>query len=53
MVAKVQPGALLKDSKIRNVLHEASFTQALQGYRGIPYMIWSGRTKDEKIVLLL
>lgn len=43
----------MKDSKQRNILHEASFLQNLQGYRGIPFLIWSGKTKYEKIILLV
>lgn len=46
VVAKIQPATILKDSRVRNVLHEASFTQSLQGYNGIPFMVWSGKTKD-------
>jgi hypothetical protein len=51
--AKLQPAALLNDPATRTVLHEASFLQALQGYRGIPFLIWSGKTKDEHIVMLV
>lgn len=52
-IAKIQDASIMKNSKLRNVLHEASFTQAMQGYRGIPFMIWSGKTKDDCIVLLV
>lgn len=46
VIAKIQPATILKDSRVRNVLHEASFTQTMQGYSGIPFMVWSGKTKD-------
>lgn len=36
---KIQPKKLL-ESKDRNILHEASFLQKLQGHIGIPLMIW-------------
>lgn len=51
-MVKTQEASIMKDSKRRNILHEASFLQNLQGYRGIPFLIWSGKTKSEKIVLL-
>ncbi len=41
-VGKSQAKNKLDKVNVKNVLHEASFLQQLQGHSGIPLMYWSG-----------
>lgn len=41
-VGKFQSKSKLDKVNVKNVLHEASFLQQLQGHAGFPLMYWSG-----------